>query len=415
MANEQFISPLAEKLIRFRPESEHASFDVFLNRVQEKKRKKIGYYALFIALGLFGIITWSTFYSAPSPSMVTNQSVPAPAPSPTESYTSAPAPLPPKKQSILHPSPEVNHVATVAPRTPKTSGQENNVTQLVPQSSVRSLPLLYGLVPTHNVQLTREFDELNDVHPLVLGDRESVLKMLISKPVRMPFLVFNSGASRAHTQLNMMAGSGRYIHPEFEEIYYGTQVSEVSAVFTTSVNIPIAKHFWFGGGLGFTGNRLSGLYRYILDSVPVYDLDNTIGGYLVYPDGSPLRNVDLGSAERSYSFIQVPVSLTYVAESKNYELHVGVGADFSYLIEAKGNSLDAFNLKEVLPLNTIINPQYASFQTNVTGFRKVNSLTSIGLGIGYGQQLNKLYDASHYRIANRAFQINLVTKFNLPR
>ncbi|MCB9246818.1 MAG: hypothetical protein H6606_10360 [Flavobacteriales bacterium] len=235
---------------------------------------------------------------------------------------------------------------------------------------------------------------------------------LLKQP-RRPFVTISGGFNLADPLLDMPQNSEKYVHPDFEKIYNNTKVSALGMMSEFSIYIPVYKRIWVGAGLGITGNQLGGTYRFELDSVPIYDIDNTIAGFLVYPDGSASKKVDLGSASRSYQYVSVPISVGYFLDKPRFELHAEIGLNLSYMISASGNSLDAFNLKQVVPLKQVLNPEYVSGFGRLTLYKPISKSTSIGLGLSQTIQLNNFYLVDHLRAFNVVSQLNISTKINL--
>jgi|GEM_PF-7005351 len=228
-----------------------------------------------------------------------------------------------------------------------------------------------------------------------------------------PSFSFNIGPHYAKNRLVLDPKASEYIHPDFEKILQQTVHSDLGISAQLTYTKPIYKGFSVYIGLGYSGNKLNGSYAFSLDSVPVYDIDNTIAGFIQLDDNSPLRNIDLGSAAQQYGFVNIPIGITYTYAPSRYSLDVSAGTDFAYLIGAKGNILDALNLAEASKLKDVINPRYLSFNSRIAVYRKVNPLFDIGLSAGYNVQTNSLYDQTHYQIKNTAFDLQAVLKYNL--
>lgn len=234
-----------------------------------------------------------------------------------------------------------------------------------------------------------------------------------SNPPFSPSWIVSIGPNLASNRLVLAADASDYIHPDFAKILNNTVHSDVGLSINITYSKPIYKGLSVYTGLGFTGNKLTGYYKFSLDSIPVFDIDNTIAGFVQLASTSPLRNMDLGSANQSFNFITLPIGLSYSTTLKKYLFDAAIGTDLSYLTNARGNILDGQIITESRKLTDVINPKYASLHTRISVFRNVSETISGGLTFGYSLQTNSLYNQPHYTIKNSAAEIHAVIKFNL--
>lgn len=408
MVNEQHITPLAKRFGGYEPPAAIPVFDEILKRQgKQLKRKYILFLSIPVVLGLVGLIFHYSTSSITSSSdeLILN--------------TTATGAKPGSMESGSIPTPSLKpNVQTLASTEPSSTGHIKQTSYSPTPSEIRTPDItrnpfshsMFSIAPIHLLSLSKN-------NTIQLEETPSI-PIPFKSPItvtKRPFVCLNTGVNVANTRLKMGVDALQYIHPDFERIYNATQENQVSWIISSAIHKPIIGNLWFGAGLGIVSNKISGYYRYTLDSVPVYDLDNTIGGFVVYPDTSRFRNVDLGSAKRTYSFVQLPLSLSYIHYTPKFAVHLGAGAELSYLIQSKGVVIDAFNLKQTLALQDVIHPMYASFQTNIAVFRKVSPVMELGLGMRYTQQLNTLYGSDHYSVVNRTIDVQFISKFNLIR
>lgn len=228
-------------------------------------------------------------------------------------------------------------------------------------------------------------------------------------------ITFTSGAHYAKNRLLLADEADRYIHPDFAQILDKVVHSDLGFAAQIVYSKPLVRGLSVYAGLGFTKNRLTGEYKFTIDSFPVYDLDNTIAGFIQIPENSPLRNIDLGTAAQGYSFINIPLGVSYDFQIPKYTFQVSAGTEFSLLTGASGRVLSALNLSEAQELKEIINPKYTSLNTRLSIYRAITSRSDVGLSAAYNLQTNALYDQSQYQIKNSATEIQLILKYKLAK
>jgi hypothetical protein len=241
---------------------------------------------------------------------------------------------------------------------------------------------------------------------------ESIIKTPFIKDYT-PSVTLSIGPHIATNKLLLGNEADKYIHPDFKKVLDNTVQSDVGISASLYYSRPIYKGLSIYGGLGFVNNKLRGSYTFSLDSVPVYDIDNTIAGFVQLADNSPLRNIDLGSSAQQFGFISIPIGLSYTFLRPKYSFEVSAGAEFAFLTGAKGNILNELNITEVNKLKDIINPTYNSFNGKIAAYRSISALLSAGVSTGYTLQSNSLYTGTQYRIKNTAFDLQATLRFNL--
>ncbi|PCJ65186.1 MAG: hypothetical protein COA58_09995 [Bacteroidetes bacterium] len=428
-------TPLARKLEGYTPTSNFSSFEAF-----EKQNKKKRRWIILPFLGLLAFIAVAIVFRNNKPNLTSTYSPRlhnTAFSSDTEETTQN------SNTSSGHENYQVNRTNHITDqgnsRTEKTKPSPLktllNAPSLIfplhkdattsaisstPEGTITDLSLRSQLKKNYP-SLKLQYQDLKEpfysfkARPLVPREiRSKIAKLQVAHPSFYdPFLTISVGPHFAQNKLILANDAHQYLHPDFEKILNQTVHTDVGVTAQLIYSKPIYKKLSVYIGLGYTSNRLQGQYKFSLDSVPVYDIDNTIAGFIQLPENSPLRNIDLGSSAQQFGFINVPIGLSYSFIRPQYSFDISLGTDFAYLIGAKGNILDALNLAEPEKLKDVINPKYNSIHTKIGVYRKLTPLLTGGIQTGYSLQSNSLYDRSQYRIKNTAFDLQAVLHFNL--
>ncbi len=412
-------TPLARKIEGYSPSSDFANFEAFEAR---KSRKKLVWLWPILAVFLITLGLWTM--QELNPKSENNVSVPK-SPTPREQKTKS-NDLTTSKNSIS--SQDLIEQQTNSKQKPTNlhsqTAKVNNATKQSNNQSSVLLPLdeLPNSSSKQFLKLLLKSKAIGSFEYNTFGlsvpraKEDELIKMRLNKPSSSrfsPSWMISIGPNLASNKLVLAPDANKYIHPDFEKILSNTVQSDVGLSLNITYSKPIYKGFSVYTGVGYTANKLTGYYKFKLDSVPVFDIDNSIAGFIQLANTSPLRNVDLGSANQSFNYITLPIGFSYSTTYKTYSFDAAIGTDLAYLTNARGNILDGKVITESRKLIDVINPKYTSFHTRFSVFRNLSETVQGGLTFGYSLQTNSLYNQPHYTIKNSAAEINAVIKFNL--
>ena len=434
------VSALARKLEGYRPSSKFESFEAF---EQEKRKRKWGFLWAHLGLGTL-LIAAITLYMNPKVVTGGQETIPANALSSQKMVhepaiaiagadssasamdslvnTGGSASFPAENEDGLRNSTNGEPIAFVEPTSSFPANNSASEQSLDFQYDLKQEAMLGRILENILNWSPSEFELLGDyrgkVEPIsedstvknLRGSREEATD---SKAPLDPSMSILAGPRMAQNRLGFSADASSYIHPDFQRIFESSVHQDIDLSVQFVYNRPVYKGLSFNIGLGYAANRVNGRYEFSIDSVPVYDIDNTIAGFVRLGDTSELRNQDLGTALQEYAFVNIPLGISYSYQYRKYLFDVAVGTDLAWLAKVTGNTLDGFNILQTRPLKDVINPKYMSYNSRFSIFREVQKGVSLGLSAGYGYQANPLYDRTQYTVKNSAFDIQAVFRYDL--
>ncbi len=223
---------------------------------------------------------------------------------------------------------------------------------------------------------------------------------------------FQVGSMISEQSVNLNTGADRYIHDAFPDVWNSTVNVAWSWNVQSRLHYDLTRNISMHTGLGLGESAVNGRYKFTLDSVPVYDLDKTIAGYVTVND-SARRNIDLGSASQRFNQLRIPLGMSYNSQFKGYTLRLHAGVEWTWAFNSQGNTLNAYNLLEANDIKTVLNPTGLNYYGGLEVTKPLFNGADIGLSFNQKTRVNSLHTAEHYNASTKMYTVSLLYRYKL--
>ncbi|MBO6517733.1 MAG: hypothetical protein JJ975_14405 [Bacteroidia bacterium] len=204
------------------------------------------------------------------------------------------------------------------------------------------------------------------------------------------------------------AQSSEYVHTDYLKQLHQAQSPSLGFQTNLFVSYKALKIGGIRSGLTITQFGNSGTYNFRLDSIPVYDLDNTIAGYV--PASDTMETIQ-GSSGQSFAYLGIPFGFqTSLWSGRNFQVLLTPSAQLEFLIDQKGSVLNELDLTDIKAINrNDLNLVNFSYSFELTCLKRLNDRMTLGGSLNFVQKVSPFNKLDYYRTYGRGIGLN----FNL--
>ena len=216
------------------------------------------------------------------------------------------------------------------------------------------------------------------------------------------------GPKQSRQIISPADGAEKYIHKMYQEYREDAQSSAVGMNFSFIVNYNGFSLGSFRSGLIIDQLRFKENYMFEVDSVPVYDIDNRIAGYVALKDSTEDNSVE-ASTQQNYLYVSVPLAFSKKIDlGSQWQLMLNPSISFNMLFGAGGSVLDendVFSIKDI---------EYAEFNKFSMNYGleagvlyKIDRIYRVGLSAYYNRSTRPNEQQAFYTTTNYTYGLNL--------
>ncbi len=205
--------------------------------------------------------------------------------------------------------------------------------------------------------------------------------------------------------------SSQYVHYDFIDQLNQGQNKSVGYSFDVSLSYLGFKLMNLTTGFGIERYGNQGNYDFLLDSVPVYDIDNTIAGYLPAGVSGPERVT--GEAQQSYTYLQIPIGLQKtIFSTPRWRVGFEPGLNLGLLLTNSGSVLDEHDLSQIRNINQDDLVKFnIGYSLGMTIENQRPSGSALGLSTTYTRFTTPLEKSLQYQTQNHGLGVTLYFKY----
>jgi opacity protein-like surface antigen len=262
----------------------------------------------------------------------------------------------------------------------------------------------------------------NNIDPLKLQTPEISIKEESEKPKKAEntdiktFPLFSVTVSMGPTlsgqKLRAKSGANEYVHKNYGDYRSSSQKPTIGYEFNASVNYMFIKGLSFKSGVGFNQYNVGGKYDFQVDSIPVYDIDNTIAGYVGNRD-TVGQGFESFSARQSYTYVTIPFGLAYSFKAtKKWSVLAEVGGEMNLLTSSSGRILNEEDVFSSQPISeTSVRRTNYSLNLGLGVTRKVYKNFSLGVGARYSRFISPANNTGRYEAINYSYGLGILARY----
>lgn len=216
------------------------------------------------------------------------------------------------------------------------------------------------------------------------------------------------GPRTSWQSIEPMGDADIFVHRRYAELRTTAQSPSTGFNLSFIVNYNGLNFSALRSGIFIDQLKFSEDYNFQIDSIPVYDLDNTIAGYIGVEDTSQNYSL-LNSSKQTYTYISLPIALSKkIPLGSKFELMVNPKISLNMLLSASGSTL---NEADVLSTSELVKSNLNSFNLGYgleTGvLYKINRRYKIGVSGYYDRYTRPNEKNTYYLSTNHSYGLNL--------